>query len=229
MASKYDWPDMKKRLIFTLSLMSPAVHATDIEPLVSLKGLFQAVPEKLRLLTAEESKLQSDFDRQEGGIKSTDSGMSLYTSEREFETGQCVGTGCGPAEALNMRQRRGGLAWNFTGDDSFRLAPHAEVIRYQMGISPSIPGTQRTGVGLGLGLDSTWRLNSQFSAYASAGVTQFEQRSGYEGMMGVATHLNKNRLFMEARWSEMGQTGQLANSYDFSNIRIGVSRSFFGL
>lgn len=223
---------MRKRLLFTLSLLAPTTHAGQLEPLISFKNLFQTVPDKLRQLSPEEIRLQSDFDRLQGGTKARDSGMSLYTSERDFEVGQCLGAGCGPAETMNMSQRRGGLAWNVSDDESFRLAPHAEVIRYQMGMSPSTPGLQRSGVGLGLGVDGSWRLNSQFSAYASAGVAQFEQRSGYEGLMGIATNINRSRLFMEARWSEMNQNvaaGQPLSSYDFSNIRIGISRSFFGL
>jgi len=229
---------MRKRLLMTLSIISPSLPAAELQPLYALKSFFQSATQSLRQPAQEDRALTSEYDRLTGGIKSEDAGMSLYTSEREQESGQCIGSGCSASDAMSLQQKRGGLAWNLTGNEDFRLAPNASVVRYQMGMPLSAQtlgtasastGLPQVGMGVGFGLDSAWRLAPGISAYASAGMTRFDQRKGYEGLMGLSTQFHNNKLFLEARWTEMIQSGGLLESnYGFSNIRVGVSRAFGG-
>lgn len=229
---------MARRLLMTLSMMSPGLHASELQPVYALKSFFQNTADTLRQLSQEDRRLSSDFDRQTGGVKSADAGMTLFSNEREHESGQCIGTGCNAADASSLQQKRGGLAWNLEAGDDFRIAPSASVVRYQMGmpaslqgsVSPTLPtGLPQTGMGVGFGLDSSWRISPAISAYASAGMTRFDQRKGYEGIMGLSTQFYSSKLFVEARWTEMIQSGGLLESnYGFSNIRIGVARAFGG-
>lgn len=232
---------MKNAITLMMLLASSAASAAELEPLSPVKRVLAALfcPDKPadagRPLDA--GHFVSDFDRQYGGVKSQDAGASLYAVDRELESGQCAGAGCNAADARAFQQKRGGIAWNLTGNAPLRIAPHASVVRYQMGmpLSPTAmpvgnqPG--QVGVGFGLGFDSAWRISPAVSAYASAGVTQFDQRKGYEGLMGLSTQLSQNRLFVEARWLEMVQSSSavLESNYGFSNVRVGISRRFNGL
>lgn len=218
---------MKRKLLFTLMLSTSQAHALELEPIVSLKGLFKRVPERLGFLSPEERHLRSEFDSVEGGIKSSGSGVALVTSEKNMESYVCSLPDCTSLDGVNMSQDRGGLAWNISSGDSFRLAPKAEFVRYEMS---TLSQTRReSDFGFGLGLDSAYRFGGNLSAYASAGMLQLNERSGYEGLFGVSTQLNKAKLFVEARWADMGQPDRLDNSYDYNNVRIGVSREFSGL
>lgn len=219
---------MKRRLLFTLMLSTSQAHALELEPIVSLKGLFKQVPQRLGFLSPEERRLRSEFDSVEGGIKNRGSGVALVTSERNMESYVCSLPDCTSLDGVSMSQDRGGLAWNLSSGDSFRLAPKAEFVRYEMS-TLSQQSRQESEVGFGLGLDSAYRFGGNLSAYASAGMLQLDQRSGYEGLFGVSTQLNKAKVFVEARWAEMGQQDRLDTSYDYNNVRIGISREFSGL
>ena len=84
--------------------------------------------------------------------------------------------------------------------------------------------------GYGVGVDSMFRLGGNVSAYASAGALQLNQQSGYEGLLGLSTELNRSKLFVEARWMDMsGTRNNLDDNYEYSNVRIGISRAFTGL
>lgn len=219
---------MKRKLLLTLTLSTSSGHALALEPMLSLKGLFRQVPDKLSSLLSQEDKLlRSEFDRVEGGVKSEGAGVSLVTSEQDIESFACLLPDCSSMNGVSMSQDRGGLAWNLSPSDSFRLAPRAEVVRYQINSLAQTRG--ESDIGFGVGLDSLYRIGSQVSAYASAGMLQLNQRSGYEGLFGVSTQLKKSKLFVEARWAEMNQAERLDADYEFNNIRIGISREFSGL
>ncbi len=219
--------DMKPRLLFTLMLTASQAHALELEPIVSLKGLFKQVPERLGFLSPEERRLRSEFDRVEGGIKNSGSGVALVTSEQDMESYFCALPNCTGLDGISMTQDRGGLAWNLSSGANFRLAPKAEFVRYEMS-NLSQPRHQ-SDLGFGLGLDSIYRFGGNMSAYASAGMLQLSESSGYEGLFGVSTQLNKAKLFVEARWADMGQQDRLDAGYEYSNVRIGISREFSGL
>lgn len=218
---------MKRKLLFTLMLSATQAHALELEPIVSLKGLFRQVPERLGFLSPEERRLRSEFDRVEGGIKNSGSGVALVTSEKDMESYVCSLPNCSSLDGVSMSQDRGGLAWNLSSGDNFRLAPKAEFVRYEMN-TLSQPRHQ-SEVGFGLGLDSAYRFGGNVSAYASAGVLQLSESNGYEGLFGVSTQLNKAKLFVEARWADMGQQDRLDAGYEYSNVRVGISREFSGL
>mgnify|MGYP000105846902 FL=1 len=126
-----------------------------------------------------------------------------------------------------MRQDRSGLAWNLPISNDFRVAAKAEWVRYQ-----TYSLTQRSSEGLfgmGMGLDSSWRLSSAISAYASAGVLQLDQQTGVEGLFGLSTQINKAKLFVEATWMDMDASDRTTASVESSNVRVGISRAFSGL
>lgn len=218
---------MKRKLLFTLMLSASQAHALELEPIVSLKGLFRQVPERLGFLSPEERRLRSEFDRVEGGIKSDGAGVALVTSEQDMESYACAQPNCSSLDGLSMSQDRGGLAWNLSSGDNFRLAPKAEFVRYEL--STLSQPRRESDVGFGVGLDSSYRLSSNLSCYASAGRLQLNTRSGYEGLFGVSTQLSKAKVFLEARWAEMDQQDRLDSGYEYNNVRIGVSREFSGL
>lgn len=220
-----------KRKLLLLSLCLPQfAQAAELEPLVSLKGLFRNAVALLPTWPVPEQRSQSsDLDRLSGGLKAPDKGLSLTTSERDIEAMSCSAA-CGASSAMNMNQRRGGLAWNFdTEDHGFRLSPHAEVVRFQMLQNGQVASGMTPGMGFGVGLDSSFRFNSQTAAYASAGRLQLIDRTANEGLVGVAHQMDRSRVFLEAKWVDLNHQPGLDNSYSFSNVRIGVSRSFSGL
>lgn len=218
---------MRKTLFCLCLLASSVVTAAELEPLVTLKGLFRQVPERLGLLSPEEKRLRSEFDRVEGGIKSLDAGMALISSEQDMESFFCVLPSCSSLDGVSLVQDRSGLAWNLSAADRFRLAPRAEFVRYQM--KTLSQSRAETNVGFGVGLDSSLRLGGSTSAYARAGMLQLSEQNGYEGLFGIATRVDRSRYFFEARWTEMSQEDRIDAGYEFSNIRIGISREFSGL
>ncbi len=219
-----------KRIV-TLSVMMWAVpsHASVLEPIYSLKGLFNKVVSKPAVISPEELKLRSDLEAIDGGINEPDKRLSLVTSSREVESFSCALTSdCEATTNMRFMQRRGGLSWNWSDNESIRFAPKAEVIHYQMN---SLSRTRsEEDFGYGIGVDSLFRLGGSVSAYASAGALQLNQQSGYEGLLGLSTELNRSKLFVEARWMDMsGTRNSLDNDYEYSNVRIGISRAFSGL
>lgn len=219
----------RKLLIISLCLSQQAL-AEELQPVVSLKGLFRNAVAFLPSWPTSDARAQSsELDRLSGGLKAPDKGLSLTTSERDIEAMTCAAA-CGASGALNINQRRGGLAWNFDSDDSgFRLTPHAEVVRFQMLQNGQLPSGMTPGMGFGVGLDGSFRFSSQTSAYASAGRLQLSDRSANEGMVGLAHQMDRSRVFLEAKWIDLNHQPGLDNSYSFSNVRVGISRSFSGL
>ncbi len=218
---------MKRKLLFTLILSASQAHAEELEPIVSLKGLFRKVPERLGFLSPEERRLRSEFERVEGGIKNRGGGVALVSSEQDVESYVCSLPNCSSLDGVSMSQDRGGLAWNLSSGDNFRFAPKAEFVRYEMS---TLSQTRReSDVGVGLGLDSAYRFGGGLNCYASAGMLQLNTRSGYEGLFGVSTPLGKSKAFVEARWAEMDNQQRLDSGYEYSNVRIGISREFSGL
>jgi len=219
---------MKRRLILTFMLSAGPAHALELEPIVSLKGLFKQMPERLGFLSPDERRLRSEFDRVEGGVKNDSQGVVLVTSERDMESFACARPACTSLDNVRMSQDRGGLAWNLlSGDDNFRLAPKAEFVRYEL--STLSQSRKDSEVGFGLGLDSSYRFTDNLSWYASAGKLQLSSSSGYEGLFGLATKVNKAKVFLEARWADMEEQDRLDPGYDYSNVRVGISREFSGL
>ncbi len=219
-----------KRIV-TLSVMIWAVpsHASVLEPLYSLKGLFNKETNKPAVISPEELKLRSDLDAIDGGINQPDKRLSLVTTAREVESFSCsVTSDCEATTNMRLKQRRGGVSWNWSDNESIRFAPKAEVIHYQM--NSLSRNRSEEDFGYGIGVDSLFRLGSNVSAYASAGALQLNQKSGYEGLLGLSTELNRSKLFVEARWMDMsGTRNNLDDSYEYSNVRIGISRAFSGL
>ena len=131
----------------------------------------------------------------------------------------------------------GKVLWEHTWNTSYGVnAADAEsrgifasgrVVRHQFGMQPQY--RRDDGMGFGVGVDSSWRLGSNLSAYASAGRLQLGEGSGYEGLFGLATKMSKSRVIVEARWSEMSQQDRLDSGYEYNNVRIGISREFSGL
>lgn len=217
---------MKRLLLISLAAASP-LQAAELLPILTLKNLFKDVPAKLGLMSKQERLLQSEFDRSEGGIKNPDAGIGLVSSERDMDTRFCQLGDCTSGSSLRMRQDRSGLAWNLPISNDFRVAAKAEWVRYQ-----TYSLTQRSSEGLfgmGMGLDSSWRLSSAISAYASAGVLQLDQQTGVEGLFGLSTEINKSKLFVEAAWMNMDASDRTTASVESSNIRVGISRAFSGL
>ncbi|REH38807.1 hypothetical protein DFR26_0971 [Paraperlucidibaca baekdonensis] len=216
-----------KRLFLATAVAASPLHAGELKPILTLKNLFKEVPAKLGLMTKQERLLQSEYDRLEGSVKSPDAGMALVSSERDMDTRFCQLGDCTSGNAFRMRQDRTGLAWNLPVNTDFRVAAKAEWVRYET-YSPS----QRSSEGLfgmGVGIDSSWRLSSAISAYASAGVLQLESRSGMEGLLGLSTQLDKTKLFVEATWMQMNASNRTETSVDSNNLRVGISRAFSGL
>ena len=221
---------MKKAIGFMLALCVGHLSAAELEPILSLKGLFKQVPERLGLLSPEERRLRSEFDRIEGGIHSNSSGMTLVTSDKEVEGFGCASL-CSSLSSIRMYQDRGGISWNMDAGNQFRIAPKAEFIRYEYNRDAvSARGQKLDDYGLGLGLDSTFKLSDHYSWYASAGALQLTDSNGYEGLLGFARQKNNAKLFVEARWTDMQSNSnqQLMPEFNDSLVRIGISRRFSG-
>ncbi len=219
---------MKKKLVIAISLAAGSAHGVELRPWLSLKKLFAELPAPLKPLTSEEKRLRSAFDSIEGGIRASDAGLSLVSSESSLDGVSCAQTGCQNANAVSFSQQRNGLSWNLPNTGDFHLAPRAEVVRYQWS-SPTQGLAATSNFGMGFGIDSLYKLGDGFSAYASAGMMQMTRGSAYEGLFGLRRQFNDSNLFMEARWADMGQPDQLDNAYDFSNLRVGISHQFKGL
>jgi len=221
---------MKRILTLSMLIWAMPTHAGVLEPLYSLKGLFNKTPSKPAIeISPEELKLRSDLESIEGGINQPDQRLTLVSSTREIESFSCsITRNCDETTNMRLMQRRGGVSWNWFEDDSVRFAPKAEVIHYQ--VNSMSRNTTEENFGYGIGVDSMFRLGGGFSAYASAGALQLNQQSGYEGLLGLSTEVNRSKLFVEARWMDMsGTRNNLDDSYEYSNVRIGISRAFTGL
>lgn len=219
-----------KRLVVCSVLLcgSSPLLAGSLEPIYSLKGLFEKVPKKLGLLTPEQRKLRSELDGMDGGIKDAENRVSVLTAERSLERFACASASdCSAMTSSSLVQRRGGLSWHWTDSDSFRLAPRAEVVHFETRTLSQL--RYEDSLGYGLGMDSLWQLSEQFSAYASAGLLRLEESSGREGLFGVSSRINSGKLFVEARWIDMADSTRLSEAQDFSQVRIGFSRAFKGL
>lgn len=216
-----------KRLLLVTAMAAAPLQAAELKPILTLKNLFKAVPETLAQMTRQERLLRSEYDRLEGSVKSPDAGMALVSSERDMDTRFCQLGNCSSANAFRMSQDRTGLAWNIPVNTDFNIAAKAEWVRYET-YSP----TQRSREGLfgmGMGLDSRWRVSSTVSAYASAGMLQLNNQTGVEGLLGLSTQLDKTKLFVEATWMDMSASDRISSSVESSNLRVGVSRAFSGL
>lgn len=219
---------MKKKLVIAISLATGSAHGVELKPWLSLKNLFAELPAPLKPLTSEEKRLRSAFDSIEGGIHAPDAGLSLVSSESNLDGVSCSQTGCQSANAVSFSQQRNGLSWNLPNTGDFHLAPRAEVVRYQWS-SPTQNLVPASSFGMGVGVDSLYKLSDSFSAYASAGMMQMTRGSAYEGLFGLRRQFSDSSLFMEARWADMGVPARLDSAYDFSNLRIGISHQFKGL
>ncbi|MEO6699152.1 MAG: hypothetical protein ABIR53_05825 [Paraperlucidibaca sp.] len=216
-----------KRLLLATAVVASPLHAAELQPILTLKNLFKDVPAKLGLMTKQERLLRSEYDRLEGSIKSPDAGIALVSSERDMDTRFCQLGDCSSGSAFRMRQDRTGLAWNLPVSADFRVAAKAEWVRYQ-----TYSLTQRSSEGLfgmGMGLDSSWRLSSAISAYASAGVLQLNEQSGLEGLVGLSSQFDKTKVFVEATWMDMKASDRFDSSVESNNLRVGISRAFSGL
>lgn len=211
-----------------ISLVAGSAHGVELKPWLSLKNLFAQLPAPLKPLTSEEKRLRSAFDAIEGGIHAPDAGLSLVSSESNLDGVACAQTGCQNGNAVSLSQQRNGLSWSLPNTGDFHVAPRAEVVRYQWS-SPTQGLTTTSNFGMGVGVDSLYKLGDGFSAYASAGMMQMTNGSAYEGLFGLRRQFNDSNLFMEARWADMGQSSQLDTEYDFSNLRVGISHNFKGL
>ncbi|MDP1540685.1 MAG: hypothetical protein U0998_02475 [Moraxellaceae bacterium] len=220
---------MKRILTISVLMWAMPAHASVLEPIYSLKGLFNKSHSKPAVVSPEELKLRSDLEAMDGGINEPDKRLSLVSSSREVESFSCsINSNCEAATNMRLMQRRGGVSWNWSDDESIRIAPKAEVIHYQM--NSLSRNRSEENFGYGVGVDSLFRLGGGLSAYASAGALQLNQQSGYEGLLGLSTQLNSAKLFVEARWMDMsGTRNNLDDNYEYSNVRIGISRAFSGL
>lgn len=219
---------MKKKLVLAISLTAGGAHGTELKPWLSLKNLFAELPSTLKPLTPEEKRLRSAFDTIEGGIKAPDAGLGLVSSESKLDGVACQASGCDNGSAISLSQQRNGLSWNMPVAGDLSFSPRAEVVRYQWS-SPTQNFANNSSFGMGVGVDSLYKLNESFSAYASAGVMQMARGSAYEGLFGVRRQFSDSNLFLEARWADLNQPNQIENAYDFSNLRIGISHQFKGL
>lgn len=219
---------MRRKLVMAISLVAGSAHGVELKPWLSLKNLFADLPTPLTPLSPEERRLRSVFDLIEGGIRAPDAGLSLVSSESNLDGVSCQQASCQTANTISFSQQRNGLSWNLPNTGDFHLAPRAEVVRYQW-TSPTQAQAARSNVGMGVGVDSLYKLGDGISAYASAGMMQMTRGSAYEGLFGLRRQFNDSNLFLEARWADMGQPGTLDSTYDFSSVRIGVSHQFKGL
>jgi len=219
---------MRKKLVLAISLSASGAHATELKPWLSLKDMFAVLPNSLKSLTPEEKQLRSAFESIEGGINAAVDGLSLVSSESTFDGLACEGQACQSGNALSLSQQRNGLSWNMPVASDFSFSPRAEVVRYQWS-NPTQNRTNNSNFAMGLGVDSLYKLNDTYSAYASAGLMQMSRGSGYEGLFGLRRQFSDASLFLEARWADLNQPNQIESAYDFSNLRIGISHQFKGL
>lgn len=216
-----------KRLLLAIFVMAAPLQAAELKPILTLKNLFKSVPVKFGQMSQQERLLQSEYDRLEGGVKSPDAGMALVSSERDMDTRFCQLGDCTSGSAFRMRQDRTGLAWNLPVSSDFRVAARAEWVRYE---TYSLTQRSREGLfGMGMGLDSSWRLSSAISAYASAGLLQLNEQNGVEGLLGLSSQFDNTKLFVEATWMDMPAADRNGSSVDSNNVRVGISRAFSGL
>ena len=219
---------MKKKLVLAISLTAGCAHGVELKPWLSLKDLFSRLPMPLQPLSADEKRLRSAFDSIEGGIHTPDVGLSLVSSESKLDGVACPLSDCQNGNAVSFSQQRNGLSWNLPNSGDFQLSPRAEVVRYQWS-SPTQNLAATSSFGMGVGVDSLYKLSDTYSAYASAGMMQMTRGSAYEGLFGLRRQFSDANLFMEARWADMSQPNQIESAYDFSNLRIGISHQFKGL
>ena len=219
---------MKKKLILAISLTAGGAHGAELRPWLSLKDLFSKLPTPLLPLSLDEKRLRSAFDAIEGGIHASDAGLSLVSSESKLDGVACQVSGCQNGNAISFIQQRNGLSWNLPNSGDFHVSPRAEVVRYQWS-NPAQNLAVASNFGMGLGVDSLYKISNTYSAYASAGMMQMTRGSAYEGLFGLRREFNDANVFMEARWADMSQPNQIENAYDFSNVRVGISHSFKGL
>lgn len=219
---------MKKRLVLAISLAAGSAHGVELKPWLSLKDLFSRLPEPLQPLSADEKRLRSAFDSIEGGIRAPDAGLSLVSSESKLDGVVCHQADCQISNAISFTQQRNGLSWNLPSSGEFHLSPRAEVVRYQWS-NPAQNQATSSNFGMGIGVDSLYKLSDSYSAYASAGMMQMTRGSAYEGLFGLRREFSDANLFMEARWADMSRPDSLESTYDFSNLRIGISHQFKGL
>lgn len=219
---------MKKKLILAISLTASGAHGAELQPWLSLKNLFSKLPIPVQPLSLDEKRLRSAFDAIEGGIHAVDAGLSLVSSESKLDGVACLVSGCQNGNPVSFIQQRNGLSWNLPSSGDFHMSPRAEVVRYQWA-NPAQNLAVASNFGMGLGVDSLYKISDTYSAYASAGMMQMTRGSAYEGLFGVRREFDDASLFMEARWADMSQPKQIENAYDFSNLRIGISHQFKGL
>lgn len=219
---------MKKKLLLAISLSTSGAHGADLQPWLSLKDLFAVLPSSLTRVSPEEKRLRSAFDAIEGGINTPDAGLSLVSSESKLDGVACQANGCENGNAVSLSQQRNGLSWNLPSSGDFSFSPRAEVVRYQWS-NPTQRLASSSNFGMGVGIDSLYKLSDSYSAYASAGMMQMTKGSAYEGLFGVRRQFSDASLFLEARWADLSQPKQIENAYDFSNLRIGISHQFKGL
>lgn len=219
---------MKKKLVLAISLSAGGAYGAELQPWLSLKNLFAVLPATLKPLSPDEKRLRSAFDAIEGGINAPNVGLSLVSSESKLDGVACQADGCENGDAVSLSQQRNGLSWNLPSAGDFSFSPRAEVVRYQWS-SPSQNLVNSSNFGMGVGIDSLYKLNDSYSAYASAGMMQMTKGSAYEGLFGVRRQFSDASLFLEARWADLSQPKQIENAYDFSNLRIGISHQFKGL
>jgi len=219
---------MKKKLVLAISLVAGSAHGVELKPWLSLKDLFSQLPVPLQPLSPEEKRLRSAFDSIEGGIRAPDAGLSLVSSESKLDGVVCQQADCQTSNAISFTQQRNGLSWNLSNEGDFHLSPRAEVVRYQWS-TPVQTLAASSSFGMGVGVDSLYKLSDSYSAYASAGMMQMTRGSAYEGLFGLRREFSDASLFMEARWADMSRPDRIENAYDFSNLRIGISHRFKGL
>ena len=219
---------MKKKLVLAISLSAGSAYGAELQPWLSLKNLFAALPSPLKPVSPDEKSLRSAFDAIEGGINALDAGLSLVSSESTFDGVACQADGCDNGNAVSLSQQRNGLSWNLPSNGDFSFSPRAEVVRYQWS-SPSQNLTSSSSFGVGVGVDSLYKLSDSYSAYASAGMMQMTKGSAYEGLFGLRRQFSDASLFLEARWADLSQPKQIETAYDFSNLRIGISHQYKGL
>lgn len=212
---------MFRRLLLIACCMPQFVLADELEPMISFKKLFERTVALVPL--PELRKFGSDMDNTSGGVNALDAGPSLLTSEDSTEilAGQ----------AFDFSQKRGGLAWNFdTTGGGFRFSPHADIVRYQLQGPGQMMSMTVPGVGYGAGLDSNLRLGSDTAAYASASRMQLSDRIASEGLLGLSHQTSRDsRVFIEAKWVGLGHQPGYDNSYNYSDVRVGISRRFDAL
>lgn len=220
-----------KPILPLLCCLPVCLQAAELQPLFSLQGLFRGEQAGIEtLIRPEDRVLSCELDLMEGGVKQTESGAALYSLSQERESFSCMTPECEQLAGATISQDRGGLAWNMGEANGLRVSPKAEVIRYSL--ADRAQASQDSDLGLGVGVDSTYRFGERLSAYARTGLMQFEQRNGYEGTVGVFAPLRRGKIFLEARWADMSANDRnLINppDYEENTLRIGFSRAFKGL